>query len=111
MAVNNIDLSAQAVPSTTAVTLTNANQCYQITLPRTCVAVILSPIAKAAYVGYTASDALGNNKHPISTASSAEWPLFPTKDPKNLPRICLQTADAGTVVTVTLLPRNGIFAE
>jgi len=111
MAPNNVDLTTQAVPSTTAITLTNANECYEVVLPRTCGMVAFSPITKAAFVGYTSAANLGNNKHPLPVGSVSQWPVFAGKDPKSRARICLQTADAGTVVTVSLLPRTGIFVE
>ncbi len=112
MAPNNVDWSAKVASEcgayTGAITLTNAAECYEVTLPRWAGSVVLTPNADSV-VGYSPAASIAAAGHPLVANSVTEWPVFPSKTIRtNGARICLQSAGGGTVVVVTLLPRIGI---
>jgi len=110
---HSLDYRSQAIPSTFQVTLTDAAKTYQMTLPRECRGVLLTPISKAIRVAYTGGDGtdMGTAGHPLSADGFSQVPLFPARESLACPAIFLQAADAGVVVTVSLLARTGIYGE
>ena len=106
---HNIDLTAAAVPSTQAVSLTTATEVYQLHLPRTCGSVVLSP-ASECRVGYTVSASITDTSAKLPADSSTAWDVYPVAGALEGARLCLQGSASPTKVAVHLLPRDGVGA-
>ena len=104
---HNIDLSAAVVPSTVTVSLTTTGEVYQLHLPRSCGAVVLSPAGECR-VGYTVSASITDTSAKLPADSSTEWEVYPVRGSSEGARLCLQGAASPTKVAVHLLPREGV---
>lgn len=111
--VNIIDLTAAAVPSTSAVTLTTADEAYVVLLPRNCSGVVLQPVTNAAKFSYLATPDVdvGANAHSLAAGVITSWSVDRPVNRRDAPRIYLQTAAGGSVVIVSMRPRTGLYPE
>ena len=111
------DLRTVAVPGTTTVTLTNANEAYGVHVPRECGVAALTPHAHPAQFAYsgTEGDPLVNAYHPVPADGMTPWPVKAAQiEPDGAlsrPDFFLQTATPGAIVAVSLLPKSGLLAE
>lgn len=112
-----IDLSSESIGSTVSVTLADADKAYKVTVPRKCGSVILTPKVNQAQFAYSGTDGadLADVSHDLFAGSTTEWaidaPYTSALPGSALGSFYLQTANAGSVVTVSLRPETGAYGS
>jgi len=116
---NTVSLATSAVPSTTAVTLTDANKAYSIVLPRDCGSVVIQPLVNQAKFSYEATESADMGADAILIAAGAfnEWTVDRPANTGGLSGIAqktgaiifLQTAVGASEVVLSLRPRDAMY--
>ena len=108
---HTIDLTGEDVPSTSIQTLTDANKSYRLVIPRECGAIAVQPNTTAILVSYNGTEGATLAAYMSMPADSLiQWPLYPATSPLSKDvTFYLETASAGATVSVSLLPRDGIY--
>jgi len=103
-AIDHTDKLPGAVVS---VTLTNANQAYEVHLSRGVGAAIVEAKANAAKWAQAGTEAvtLGTACFTLSADTPTEVPLDRVEDGKTVVKLFLESATGGTVVALTPRPR------
>jgi hypothetical protein len=100
------DYTGEALPVTKSVTLTNADEAYEIRFPRKAGRVLVQFITNAGEVAYDGDEgtSLGDESHPVAADALESFELFRPHSTVHYPTLYLETGTGGTKCTVSILP-------